>query len=112
MFCKDCGSEIPEGAAHCGKCGAPVDEGKQNLNPTGPIRRSVPQCTHCGYVGEWKLGPVLRGMDIIIGLVLMLLGVVPGLVYMGVVAVIRSNKDNREKICPKCKAKNLWTFQY
>lgn len=73
----------------------------------------VPKCTCCGHVGPWKLGPILRGIDWVIGIALMFLGVVPGFVYLGVVATIRaSSKDKREKICPNCHAKNLFTFIY
>ena len=34
MFCPKCGSEIAEGAAFCGKCGAPVGAQVGGAAPT------------------------------------------------------------------------------
>lgn len=113
MFCSKCGSEVANGNSFCNACGASI-----NAQPVAqPMqsamqRHAEPQCTCCGYIGPWKLGHILRPMDYVIGLILLFLGVVPGIIYVGTVALIRSNKDRREKICPKCKAKNLWTFIY
>lgn len=71
--------------------------------------KRIPKCTHCGYVGEWDVEPLFRPMDWVIGILLIcLFGT--GLVYLGVVALIRSNPDNRAKICRQCKARNLFTF--
>lgn len=75
-------------------------------------RNNIPKCTCCGYIGNWELDKVFRPMDWVIGIILLLLGIVPGLIYLGVVGLIRSNKDRRAKICPQCKARNLWTFLY
>ncbi len=108
MFCKQCGKEMNEGTKFCPHCGG----GQEAEVKNSPEIRKIPKCTCCGYVGEWKVGPVFRPVDFIIGILFLFLGVVPGLIYLGVVGIIRSNKDNREKICPKCKAKNLWTFTY
>lgn len=58
-----------------------------------------------------KKGPILRTIDIIVGVCLLFLGIIPGVVYLCVVMLIRGTKDEtREKICPRCGAKNLWTF--
>lgn len=76
------------------------------------IKHDVPKCTCCGYVGRWKTEPVIRAIDWVIGIVLLLFGFIPGIVYFIVVAIIRSNENNRGKICPQCNAKNLWTFFY
>ena len=76
------------------------------------ITHDVPRCTACGNVGPWKVESLLRPVDWVIGIVLMVLGFIPGVVYLGVTIAIRSNKDRRAKICPKCKAKNMFTFQY
>lgn len=73
---------------------------------------NMPRCTACGNVGQWQVESILRPIDWIIGLVLMIMGFLPGLIYLGVTIAIRSNKDRRAKICPMCKAKNMFTFQY
>ncbi|MBQ2974183.1 MAG: zinc ribbon domain-containing protein [Clostridia bacterium] len=109
MFCPNCGKENANGATICDSCYTPLNnQPRQQV----PEKHDVPMCTGCGYKGNWKLGPILRPMDYVIGIVLLIFGVVPGIIYIGTVAAIRSNKDRREKICPKCKAKNLWTFIY
>ena len=73
------------------------------------VKHDVPKCTCCGNVGPWKVEPVLRGIDWVIGIALMILGFVPGIVYLVVVFALRSKEDKRAKICPKCKAKNMFT---
>lgn len=78
----------------------------------GTQRHDVPKCTCCGYVGQWEIEPLIRPMDWVIGIAFTFLACGSGLVYLGVVAAIRSNKDNRAKICPACKARNLFTFIY
>ena len=71
----------------------------------------TPKCTHCGYVGDWKLESLLLPRHIIIFLLLLFFWGA-GLIYLLVVLIIRMNPDNRAKICPHCKARNLWTFDY
>ncbi len=130
MFCKNCGNELENNAKFCSKCGCSVEEGNphqyntNNVNSFGTIKsgnlfsksttncnpNQTPKCTHCGYVGNWTIGPILRPIDFVIGIVFLFLGIFPGLIYLGVVAAIRMNPDRREKICPNCKAQNLWTF--
>ena len=128
MFCKNCGSALEDQANFCPKCGTlqanpsqqqPAQNSTNLFGSTTPtdytnmpsgMSNQTPRCTHCGYVGNWTVGPILRPIDFIIGIVLLLLGIIPGVVYLGVVAAIRMNPDRREKICPRCKAQNLWTF--
>lgn len=123
MFCEKCGKEISNGAKFCSGCGSAVEsvadtdqsynvENNAQTDAGIPIQHDVPQCTCCGHIGPWKVGPVLRPMDFVIGIAFAFLGVFPGLIYLGVVAAIRINEKNREKICTKCNAKNLFTFRY
>lgn len=107
MFCQKCGAEIPDGSDYCQNCGQ-ISNSMGNKSPT---KNDVPKCTCCGYVGPWKVDSLFRPMDWVIGIILLFL-FGTGLIYLLVVGLIRSNKDNRTKICPKCGAKNLWTFLY
>jgi hypothetical protein len=80
--------------------------------PVGAIQsHAVPKCLSCGYVGPWKVDGLLRPMDWVIGLLFMV-AFGSGLVYLVVVALLRSNKNNRAKICTNCKARNMFAFQY
>ena len=117
--CTTCGNEITNGESYCKVCGAPNNLNAQTQNYAqtqpqsyAPTYHDVPKCTHCGHIGPWKVQSILRPMDIVITIVLLFLGVIPGIVYAGVVIAIRANKDNREKICTQCKSKNLFTFNY
>ncbi|MCF2683524.1 FHA domain-containing protein [Faecalicatena contorta] len=82
-----------------------------DTNPTGNTYHPVPKCTHCGYVGAWKVESLLLPHHIIIFL-LFLFFWGAGFIYLIIVIIIRLNKDRRAKICPQCKARNLWTFNY
>lgn len=110
MFCQNCGAKNEDAALSCVSCGQPLQPTVQ-LKPA-ETKHDVPKCTCCGYVGNWKLDSLLRPVDIVIGIILLFLMVVPGLVYLGTVMLVRSNKNRRAKICPQCKARNLWTFLY
>ena len=77
-----------------------------------PITHDVPKCNCCGHIGTWKVQPILRVVDWFIGIFFMFFGFFPGLIYLGVVFAIRVNKNNRDKICRNCKAKNMFTFIY
>jgi hypothetical protein len=71
----------------------------------------VPKCLHCGFVGPWKIEPLVRPIDWIITLVfLFLFG--GGLIYLLVIIIIRSNENRRAKICANCGARNMFSFQY
>ena len=108
MVCPKCGKELKDDVRFCDGCGAQVADVQQAT----PVTHDVPKCTCCGHVAPWVVGPLFRPMDIICGVLFMILGVFPGLIYLATIAVIRSNKNNREKTCAKCKAKNLFTFIY
>lgn len=111
MYCSKCGTENENGVKFCTKCGAGTDPTVVQVVQAQPMKHEVPKCTCCGYEGQWKLAPVIRPIDWIITLgLLIFFGA--GLVYLLITVVIRSNKDRRSKICPNCKAKNLWTFLY
>lgn len=119
-FCSNCGTKLEDGAIFCSNCGTKVNGGQPpnqtNQNSTATVNgqtyHSAPKCTHCGNIDEWKVGPLFRSLDYVVGVILLFFGFVPGLVYLGVVGLIRSNKDNREKICKKCGAKNMFTNIY
>lgn len=115
MFCEKCGKELAGDAKFCGSCGIPVGSSSSNQAPQQeetPMQHDIPKCTCCGHIGPWKVGPILRPIDFVIGIILLVLGFIPGLVYFGVVATIRLNEKNREKTCTKCNARNLFTFVY
>ena len=83
MYCSKCGKELSEGAKFCDGCGNKIENGNEvkNTNTNSNQKKEVPKCTHCGYVGEWEVGPILRPIDFIIGVAFLFLGVVPGLIY-------------------------------
>lgn len=119
MFCSKCGNKLDENAKFCSSCGTIINapEAQKTDQAEGalkndPTHHTVPKCNYCGNIGEWKVGPLFRPMDYVLGIAFLILGVVPGLIYMGVVGFIRYNKDNREKICKKCGAKNMFTNMY
>lgn len=112
-YCSACGTMLNEGSMVCPSCGKSQDcpLPPQVNTPRGQTH-SVPKCTCCGYVGNWKLEPVFRPMDWAIGIIGGIITFGFGFVYLLVVGLIRSNKNRRDKICPNCKARNLWTFIY
>ena len=114
MFCSHCGKKLEDGAEFCSSCGAKVNDKQeqdyqidQNSKTTsnGPTHHKIPKCNYCGNIEEWKVGPLFRPIDYVIGIALLLFGFIPGLIYMGIVGIIRYNKDNREKICKKMRCK-------
>ncbi len=82
------------------------------MNHENGVQHNVPKCLACGHVGEWKMEPIFRPLDWIIGIIFMIFGIFSGIVYLAVVGLIRSNKNNRAKICPACKGRNMFTFMY
>lgn len=104
-----------------------TDNRKPDPNPASPPIQSqtgqfqglnmpggrIPKCLSCGNVTHWVVEPIITTNHIIIGAVLCVVGfIVSGLVYVGVIYVMRMNEDSRTKSCPICGAKNMWTFQY
>ena len=77
-----------------------------------PTTHDVPKCTSCGFVGPWKVGALFTPLEIIIAIVFLCLGVVPGLIYIGIHIARYGSKSNRPKYCTRCKAKNMFTFLY
>lgn len=116
MFCSKCGNKIADDIKFCPNCGNFVSMNENDLNSqnqnVSATQHELPKCTCCGNIAPWKTGPILRTMDFVIGIALLLFGFVPGLIYLGVVALIRSDKKNREKICTKCGARNMFTNLY
>ncbi|MBP3378850.1 MAG: zinc ribbon domain-containing protein [Clostridia bacterium] len=141
MFCTNCGQKNNDGAKFCAGCGcalvsnsserteqatqytpapqynapqpyyAQPNYAQPNYGQHPESYHKQPKCTHCGHIGEWDIGPVIRPIDWVIGICLLFF-FGGGLIYLVIVAAVRSNKDRREKICRNCKAKNLFTFNY
>lgn len=117
MYCQKCGTELPDGSAFCASCGA--QQGVPQGTPVIPVAAAqaymqthdIPKCTCCGYVGEFKYGPLLTGKDILWFLLLLCLAGA-GFIFLLYKLITRGNKKNREKICPKCRAKNMYTYLY
>lgn len=108
MFCNKCGQQNPDGSAVCSSCGNALAVQQQNV---APQTHNVPKCTCCGHVGEMKPGPLFRTSDIIwIALLLCLAGA--GFFYLIFILIMRGNPEKREKICPNCKAQNMFTYVY
>ncbi len=104
MFCKQCGTELPEGSLACSKCGT-------SFVATTQQTHSIPKCTCCGYVGEMKPGPLLTGRDWLWFFMLLFLAGC-GFIFLFYKLITRSNPKNREKICPNCKSVNMHTYLY
>ncbi len=83
----------------------------QSRPPARGERHSIPRCLNCGRITRWQVEPLLLPIHIGIALVL-LLAFGGGLIYIILVALIRADPANRGKICPRCGAKNMWTFVY
>ena len=111
-FCTKCGKEIHDEAVICIHCGTTIGTIPTAEKAAPPRIHRTPKCTCCGHIGEWKVGPILRPVDWIIGLCGLLCCILPGLSYLITVAIIRSNEKRREKICTKCGGRNLFTFEY
>lgn len=113
IYCSECGAMLDEGSTVCPSCGRPQNGYQRpQANIPGGQNHAVPKCTYCGYVGNWIVEPLFRPMDWAIGIIGGLFTFGFGFAYFLVVGLIRSNKDRRAKICPNCKAQNMWTFIY
>ncbi len=115
MFCKNCGKEIDDNAVVCIHCGAaanvPQPANAAGLGPNGEMMHPVPKCKKCGYIGEHEHEKLFRPKDWAIGLFLLLFAGF-GIIYFIIIAIIRSDEDKRETICPQCKAKKSSTCYY
>ena len=56
MFCFKCGSEVAEGSAFCGKCGAPVGAQAGGLPPAGSAQSTAPGSAGVGAPAPKKSG--------------------------------------------------------
>jgi hypothetical protein len=74
-------------------------------------KHAVPKCLSCGTITPWKIEPLLLPRHIFITLALVIF-FGAGLVYALVVIAMRSNPNQRSKICPHCGGRNMWTFMY
>ena len=81
-------------------------------NLTNVQQHNIPKCLSCGTITKWKIEPLFTSSHLAVGVVLLVMGVFPGIIYLGTVTVIRSNPNNRAKICPRCGGRNMWTFMY
>ncbi len=112
-YCTKCGAQIHDEAVVCIHCGNSMSKPPQAPKVASKYSYGkVPKCTHCGHVGQWKSGPTLRPVDWIVGAIFGLVFFIPGVVYLVTVAIIRSDPNRKEKICTKCGAQNLFTFDY
>ncbi len=87
--CPECTNEVSTSAAACPKCGAPI----HSINESIEIPKGKVQCVHCQAV----ITPQKRtanASSIIITILLLLLGIIPGLIY----AIWESSR----KQCPSC----------
>ena len=113
MFCKNCGNVVKPNAQYCAGCGAKVQRNEEIIvTKDVPVFHEIPKCTYCGNVAPWKVGPVLRPLDFLVGGIFLLFCIVPGATYLACVAMLRSNEKNREKICTECGARNMFTNIY
>lgn len=74
-------------------------------------QHTIPKCMSCGTITEWKVEPIFIPKHLIIGFILLFF-FGAGFFYLLVLGLLRSNQNNRAKICPKCGARNLWSFIY
>ena len=78
---------------------------------TETIANQIPKCLSCGQITPWNIEPLFLPVHWIIAVIFLCAGGT-GVIYLLVVWLIRKDPSNRTKICPKCGAKNLWTFIY
>lgn len=112
IYCSKCGNSLEDNATVCEKCGTSTQSQTTVQGYSQPVTHDVPRCTCCGNVGEMKYGPLFTFKDIFIGAILTCLGFVPGIIYFTIHIIRYGNKRNREKICTKCGAKNMFTYLY
>lgn len=71
-----------------------------------PTRQPFPRCAVCGYIGQFRKGPLLQTHEIIIFLLLLLLFGV-GLIYLVICLV-----TPKPMICPHCQSKDTAVYIY
>lgn len=111
MFCKNCGTEISNGAATCPNCQQPVVEQVTYVQQPASQSHPTPKCTCCGHVGEMKAGPILTTSDWLWFFMLLFLAGA-GFIFLAFRLITRADPKKREKICPNCGAKNMYTYVY
>jgi len=115
-YCTNCGNVINDGDTQCAKCGAAVNSqtGAGQAQNSGyiPTTHDIPKCTCCGHIGPMKTEALFTPMEIFLAIFFLILGVVPGLIYIGVHILRFGSKKNRRKICTKCKSKDMYTYVY
>ncbi len=110
MYCKNCGKEIDNNAAVCIHCGVATDNRPAQGAGGDYAHHELPKCRKCGYIGEFKTEKMFRTKDWVIGIGTLFLGF--GLIYLIIIAIIRSDKSSREKICPHCGGVDTATDVY
>ncbi|MEQ8224142.1 MAG: hypothetical protein ABRQ37_17625 [Candidatus Eremiobacterota bacterium] len=118
-FCEDCGEKINARAEICPSCRSTQYSTTGSLtsvplhttrfsgsNSSGAMRKNIPMCRACGYVGHFKQAPLLQSHDIIIILLLFLL-FGAGFIYLLICLL-----SPKPLICPNCQAKNTFTYIY
>lgn len=115
--CSGCGTAFVGGARFCASCGLhrvalaqPTRLPSPNLSGIAAAAR-VPKCLSCGYIGIWTVEALLLPRHLIIAAIFLFFWG-GGLIYIIVTAVMRSNENSRAKICPRCAARNMWTFDF
>ncbi len=87
--CPECTNEVSTSAAACPKCGASIHSRNESIEiPKGKV-----QCGHCRAV----IKPQKRAANassIIIAILLLLLGIIPGVIYI--------IWESSRKQCPNC----------
>lgn len=78
MFCKNCGSEIPNDSTFCVKCGAKAEASVQQAQATQPAR-PVQQYTQTSSTASKDV--VSAGL-VILSILIPLVGIIMGIVFM------------------------------
>jgi hypothetical protein len=71
----------------------------------------LPKCMGCQNITPWRVEPIFTTIHIVVA-ILLLFFFGFGLLYILIIAIVRSNPESRAKICPCCGTRNMWTFVY
>ncbi|MBR3459283.1 MAG: zinc ribbon domain-containing protein [Clostridia bacterium] len=110
MYCTKCGARLEESAMVCPNCGASQSSSPSQDSIQQTVH-SVPRCTCCGAINEFKPGPLFRTSDII-WLLLLLFFFGAGIVFAIFILITRGNPGKREKICKKCGSVDMFSYVY